>query len=260
VSDVPPDELQRDLRGCKGNAVAQPALVCVILPPNVPLGLAFTVGVIAGLARYVLVFSTPTVLSQGSLGVPCCALSLDDVVGMREFLDRWLSAQAIQSASRPAVFQLADPPPSFGDFVPSRVRSRNDQPMEKWPSGLASATLDWNALSPCVRDIAAFLDSHFAEPLTWRSVAVAVCRHEAYIARAFRRQTGMTMRDYLRTLRLFRAVELIRAGEKIDAAMLNVGYRSKRTFYGDFRASLGVTPGKYRALAQRTAAIAVERP
>ena len=41
-------------------------------------------------------------------------------------------------------------------------------------------------------------------------------------------------------------VVLTCGGEKVEAAMLSAGYRSKRSFYRDFRTRLGATPGVYR--------------
>ena len=42
---------------------------------------------------------------------------------------------------------------------------------------------------------------------------------------------------------------LIRAGEKIEAISLLVGYRSKKNFYRHFKEQLGVTPTAYRSAA-----------
>ena len=136
-----------------------------------------------------------------------------------------------------ALFACVAPPPDrSGDAVADEAAPRD---LHRAP------------LSACVRETVEYLERHFDEHLTWRDVAAAVRRHHGYIATAFRRQTGMTMREYVRALRVGRAAELIRAGEKIDATMLVVGYRSKRTFYDDFRRRIGVTPGTYRAFHDR---------
>ena len=47
-------------------------------------------------------------------------------------------------------------------------------------------------------------------------------------------------------MRIERAAALLRDGDKVEAVMLLVGYRSKKSFYQHFQALMGVTPGAYR--------------
>jgi transcriptional regulator GlxA family with amidase domain len=47
--------------------------------------------------------------------------------------------------------------------------------------------------------------------------------------------------------RVERASRAIRAHEKVEAVALEVGYRSKKNFFRQFRRRFGTTPAKYRS-------------
>jgi AraC-like DNA-binding protein len=101
-------------------------------------------------------------------------------------------------------------------------------------------------LSNPVVQLKALIECEYARPLTLKTLAAAVGKERTYAATLFRRFTGQTLHEYLTAVRVRHAGELIRDGYKIEAAMLLVGYRSKRSFYRQFRALTGVTPGAYR--------------
>jgi AraC-like DNA-binding protein len=91
-----------------------------------------------------------------------------------------------------------------------------------------------------------FIEAHFTDQITTASVARLVGRERTYFATAFRRETGQTIHRYIVSVRLRHALDRLAAGEKVEVAMVSAGYRSKRSFYRDFRTRLGATPGVYR--------------
>jgi AraC-like DNA-binding protein len=101
-------------------------------------------------------------------------------------------------------------------------------------------------VSPLVAQMLSFIEERYAEPLTLDVLAVALGRSKRYLATEFRQQTGQTVHGFLTQVRVYHAASLIRAGEKIEAISLLVGYRSKKNFYRHFREHLGVTPTAYR--------------
>lgn len=103
-----------------------------------------------------------------------------------------------------------------------------------------------NTRATAVDTATKFIETHFTDQITTASVARLVGRERTYFATAFRRQTGQTIHRYIVSVRLRHAVQRLAAGEKVEAAMLSAGYRSKRSFYRDFRTRLGATPGVYR--------------
>jgi len=65
------------------------------------------------------------------------------------------------------------------------------------------------------------------------------------IERLFSRDTGMTMAEWRRRLRLLHAVRLLAEGEPVTSVSLAVGYTSVSAFIAVFKREFGVTPGKY---------------
>lgn len=103
------------------------------------------------------------------------------------------------------------------------------------------------APSPQVRHICLFIRAHYDERISLESLAAREGRNTAYMATLFHRQTGTTIHRYLTRIRMRRAAILLRRSEKVEAVMLQVGYRSKMNFYRQFETAFGVTPGQYKA-------------
>lgn len=67
-----------------------------------------------------------------------------------------------------------------------------------------------------------------------------------YLSRIFSAQTGMTIPQYLRQLRMDKAAELLRSGEyNVTEAALEVGYNSLSHFSAAFHETFGCCPGLY---------------
>lgn len=67
-----------------------------------------------------------------------------------------------------------------------------------------------------------------------------------YLSRLFSQETGMTLQQYLRQLRLERAAELLRTGQcNVTEAALEVGYNSLSHFSTAFRELFQCCPGLY---------------
>jgi AraC-like DNA-binding protein len=86
------------------------------------------------------------------------------------------------------------------------------------------------------------IDLRYAEPLTLRTLSTEIGRQPAYLGRLFRQKVGTSVREYLTSVRLAHAAELIREGVKVEAVALKVGYRSKKNFYQRFQRQYGTTP------------------
>ena len=101
--------------------------------------------------------------------------------------------------------------------------------------------------SSIVQQAKSIIDERYAEPLTLDDLAAAVGRSKRHLGALFEKQVGIPIHQYLTRVRLRRALELIREGEKIEAVSLLVGYRSKANFYRHFKTQTGITPLAYRA-------------
>ena len=106
-------------------------------------------------------------------------------------------------------------------------------------------------LSPEVTRALAHLAANYERAVSVAELArVAGCSRDR-LARAVRRETGVTIHAHLMRLRLARAAREVGNGDKIEAVMLGVGYRGKRNFYRQFKARFGMTPGRWREAARR---------
>lgn len=67
-----------------------------------------------------------------------------------------------------------------------------------------------------------------------------------YLSRQFSKETGLTIQQYIRQIRLERAAELLRTGQcNVTEAALEVGYNSLSHFTTTFRETFGCCPGLY---------------
>jgi AraC-like DNA-binding protein len=91
-----------------------------------------------------------------------------------------------------------------------------------------------------------YIEGHYGELIGLTRVAAHVGCSRSYLARVFRREVGRTVQAYVQQVRLRRALSGMRDGDKIEAVMLDVGYRSKRNFYRLFKNRLGAAPGTFK--------------
>ncbi|WP_075219617.1 helix-turn-helix domain-containing protein [Acuticoccus yangtzensis] len=89
-------------------------------------------------------------------------------------------------------------------------------------------------------------------------IASALALSVRTLERRFKAQTGMTLRDYRTQARLFRAVQLLAAGQSVTRTAEAVGFESPSTFIALFKATLGETPGVYLRARQSAAQTATQ--
>jgi AraC-like DNA-binding protein len=97
-----------------------------------------------------------------------------------------------------------------------------------------------------VERVVAILRRNLAEPPSLEEVGREVGCSHFYLSRTFSRETGMTIPQYLRKLRMERAAELLRNGShNVTEAALEVGYSSLSHFSQAFCQTMGCCPGLY---------------
>ena len=90
------------------------------------------------------------------------------------------------------------------------------------------------------------LKQNLAEPLTLEELGRKIGCSHFYLSRIFSAQTGKTITQYLRQLRMERAAELLRTGEfNVTEVALEVGYASLSHFSAAFHETFGCCPGLY---------------
>lgn len=91
-----------------------------------------------------------------------------------------------------------------------------------------------------------YIAAHYAEDITISDVAAACYFSEYHFMRFFKRCTGVSCGEYIKSLRLEKAAERFSAGETaiLDVA-LSVGFHNLSYFYRAFRKKYGMTPKEF---------------
>jgi AraC-like DNA-binding protein len=90
------------------------------------------------------------------------------------------------------------------------------------------------------------IHQNYAQRLTLTILAGTLQRQSAYLGRLFRNETGVTVHEYVTRARMWFGAAQVRSGVKIEAIALDLGYRSKKNFYRQFKRRFGMTPQRYR--------------
>ncbi|MFH5186033.1 helix-turn-helix domain-containing protein [Paenibacillus sp. TAB 01] len=102
--------------------------------------------------------------------------------------------------------------------------------------------------SPLVRRAAHYLTVHMSKPLHLQTLAEHCLVHPAHVSRQFKKETGMTLTDFLNKQRIEEAKHLLKQERgSIDWIAGIVGFEDAGYFTRVFKKLTGVTPTQYRA-------------
>ncbi len=103
------------------------------------------------------------------------------------------------------------------------------------------------------------LEEHFDEPVRLEALARDLGLHPVYVSRAFRQHTGVTMHEYLRTLRLQHARHLLSASRRsIGAIAAEAGFSDGSHLSRTFAEQLGVTPKSFRKFSRQVQGVQIQ--
>lgn len=95
--------------------------------------------------------------------------------------------------------------------------------------------------------VRAYVIRHYNEPLQLSDICQNVNCSLSQISKLFKRDTGTTFHQYLKSVRIARSCHLLKTTEKsIDEISGLVGYSDPSYFYRVFREETGLTPQQYR--------------
>lgn len=97
-----------------------------------------------------------------------------------------------------------------------------------------------------VRKVMAILSQKLVDPPSLEEIARVVGCSHFYLSRTFSTETGMTISQYLRQLRMEKAAELLKTGKfNVTEVAIEVGYNSLGHFSKSFHETFGCCPGLY---------------
>ncbi|WP_367751652.1 helix-turn-helix transcriptional regulator [Ammoniphilus sp. 3BR4] len=101
--------------------------------------------------------------------------------------------------------------------------------------------------SPLIQKAVSFLTVRFSHPFNLKDLAQHCLVHPAHLSRQFKKETGMTITDFLHKLRIEEAKTMLKMERTpIDIIAGNVGFDDAGYFTRVFKKWEGMTPTKYR--------------
>lgn len=100
---------------------------------------------------------------------------------------------------------------------------------------------------PLIREVIAFIETHYARRLTMSDVATAFPYSGRHLSRRFKADLSITIFDYLRLYRILMAsIRLCDRDQTITEIAFGCGYESLSSFYRDFNRIYAVPPRIFR--------------
>ena len=104
--------------------------------------------------------------------------------------------------------------------------------------------------SPLSQRLQDYVQKHFSEDLSLKLLAQAFKGNAAYIGQIFKRDTSMMFSEYLQSVRLQKAKELLQTTTlSAREVALRVGFLNETYFFTVFRKKLGISPADYKRRA-----------
>jgi two-component system response regulator YesN len=94
-----------------------------------------------------------------------------------------------------------------------------------------------------------YMSEHMAEDLSLETVAEQVSLNPIYLSRLFKKLLGKNFTDYLNTLRITKAYELLcDVNLKVNEVGRMTGYNNTNYFIKVFKEHFGITPGEFKGI------------
>jgi len=129
--------------------------------------------------------------------------------------------------------------------------------MLKWLSFFINYAVDADSSlsrkNSVVEQAKTYIDAHYTEKITQNEIAKAVYLTPGHLSRVFKKETGISINQYVNDRRLAQAKELlINTDVDINEVALRSGFSSSSYFITSFRKLTGETPQKFRENRTKT--------
>ncbi|OUS73988.1 hypothetical protein B1748_21850 [Paenibacillus sp. MY03] len=124
--------------------------------------------------------------------------------------------------------------------------------LRAWTHRICMMTADYSSkngkvVSSAVEKVQQHMKEHLHEDFSREQAAELVYLNPAYLSRLFRKETGLTLTDYLAELRMTKAkTELANTNNRISDIAVSVGYSNFSHFSQAYKRVTGLTPQEYR--------------
>jgi AraC-like DNA-binding protein len=105
-----------------------------------------------------------------------------------------------------------------------------------------------------------FIDRHYHEQINLDNISGEACFSKYHFIRSFKNIYGKTPHQYLTTIRIEKACELLKKGKTVTDACYEVGFESLSSFTSLFREYCNQPPSGYRVSQQQIARLSKEKP
>ncbi|WP_245843704.1 helix-turn-helix domain-containing protein [Niastella vici] len=105
-----------------------------------------------------------------------------------------------------------------------------------------------------------FIDTHYAEPIDLDNIADEANFSKFHFIKLFKNIYHKTPHQYLISVRIEKAMELLRSGTPVSIVCYAVGFESLSSFSGLFKRIAGTTPSGYLARQQKLRTQRAESP
>ena len=204
-----------------------------------------------GSCEYVNIFLKPEYINE-SLEDRANAFALLDLAEFSEFRQTLVGIQNIVT---------------FADFARDTVENiimNLEVELKKMPAGYGLSTHSWfnlllvqifrkmSLLQPEQFDgvselLLQYIKAHCHEKMEMNKIAALCHYNPSYFSRVFKSFSGMSFMEYLKRVRIERAMLLLEStGMLIHDVCFESGYTDTTKFYKDFRELVGMTPRAYR--------------
>ena len=96
-----------------------------------------------------------------------------------------------------------------------------------------------------LKNVKKYVDENFASDISIETLAKDFSYNRTYLSRIFKKQYGVSLKEYLMNKRLSEALSLILGGQKVSAACYQVGFSNPYNFSRSFKKRYGVSPANY---------------
>lgn len=122
--------------------------------------------------------------------------------------------------------------------------------MMKWQNYLIHQALTYTRevqeAGGMVRKIKDYIKEHYREDIGRKEVAAVVYLTPEYMAKLFKRDMGISLKDYIHQLRIGEAKRLLAGGTKVSEVAQEVGFDNFSYFSTVFKRQTGLSPNEYR--------------